>query len=346
LKTFASDLLEWYEAHHRPLPFRETRDPYRIWISEIMAQQTQMDTVIGYYHRFLEAFPRVLALAEATEEEVLKLWEGLGYYSRGRNLHKTAKIIVEAYRGRFPEDYDSLIKLPGIGDYTAGAILSIAFDQKIPAVDGNVQRVISRYDALDLDISDSRSKRVFKDRVLAKMDLRPGDFNQAVMELGALVCTPKNPACGDCPLRRDCKALAAGEVDGYPVKTRRVSVKKEKIALAYLEEGEAFLSVKGDAQGLLPGLWGFPYAVVEDFDTGLEALRDHLLTAYGFAAGDLQLKSEASHVFTHRKWEMRLYAVEGRFTRGKPEKEYQWVTLETLKTLPVSKAIQKLLGGI
>ncbi|OPL08228.1 MAG: hypothetical protein AVO33_01610 [delta proteobacterium ML8_F1] len=343
---FARDLLEWYDVHHRPLPFRESQNPYKVWISEVMAQQTQMDTVIGYYERFIRRFPRISSLAQASEEEVLKLWEGLGYYSRGRNLLKAAKRLHEDYGDRFPESYEELIKLPGIGDYTAGAILSIAFDQKICAVDGNVQRVISRYEALPLDISDGRTKKLFKERVLEKMTHRPGDFNQALMELGALVCTPKNPSCDKCPLQAGCRASLENRVAEFPVKTRGVKIKKEKIAFACLKEGEKFLMVKGDPKGLLPGLWGFPYAVVTDFEEGLEALERYLLEDFGFSMEGTERLSEATHVFTHRKWEMKLLKVDGEFTRVMENPRQAWVDTKTLETLPVSRAIQKLLGGI
>ena len=218
---FAAELLNWYDANKRDLPWRRDRDPYRIWVSEVMLQQTRVDTVIPYYERFMERFPTVRHLAEAPEEEVLKCWEGLGYYSRARNLQAGARQVVELYGGVVPDDKAAISSLKGIGPYTAGAILSIAYNKPEPAVDGNVMRVMSRYFLLEDDIA-KPSARTKIERLAASIipEGRAGDFNQAVMELGALVCTPKSPGCLLCPVLAQCAGRAAGRERELPVKSK------------------------------------------------------------------------------------------------------------------------------
>ncbi|MCP4575420.1 MAG: A/G-specific adenine glycosylase, partial [Deltaproteobacteria bacterium] len=201
-------LLDWYKKHHRSLPWRNTSDPYGIWVSEVMLQQTLVKTVIPYYNRFLSAFPEPEALAEADLQKVLKLWEGLGYYARARNLHRAAREIMEFHGGAVPKDRTLLKALPGIGDYIAAAVSSIAFGKPHAAVDGNVKRVLARFHKTALPINDPASGKVFRNAAEAFLEKsNPGEFNQAMMELGALVCTPKNPSCHDCPLARECRAF-------------------------------------------------------------------------------------------------------------------------------------------
>ncbi len=214
-------LLAWYDAGHRDLPWRRTRDPYRIWLSEIMLQQTRVEAVIPYYERFLSACPTVRDLADAPEETYLKLWEGLGYYSRVRNLHKAAQVICDTYGGQMPADHAALLKLPGIGDYTAGAVASIAFDIAEPAVDGNVLRVVARITGDERPIDDAKVKKDMRAQVAAIIPHdRPGAFNQAMMELGAVVCIPNGaPRCGDCPLMHLCRACHEQTTDRIPVRT-------------------------------------------------------------------------------------------------------------------------------
>ena len=224
---FSEKILDWYGAHKRDLPWRSTREPYKIWLSEIILQQTRVVQGIPYYNRFVQNFPTIQDLASATEEEVLKLWQGLGYYSRARNLHATAKIIVRDYHGKFPETYHELISLKGIGDYTASAIASICFDQPEPVVDGNVYRVLSRYFGVDLPINSSAGIKYFKElaRKLMSID-HIRDYNQGIMEFGAVQCVPKNPVCDECPLASGCVALAENRIGTLPVKNKKAAVKK------------------------------------------------------------------------------------------------------------------------
>ncbi|MGH7289297.1 MAG: A/G-specific adenine glycosylase, partial [Myxococcota bacterium] len=213
-----SVLLTWYRRERRDLPWRRTRDPWAIWVSETMLQQTRVETVIPYYERFLERFPSVQALADAEPDELMKSWAGLGYYSRARNLKAAAHKVVEEHGGRVPDDLEALRELPGVGRYTAGALASIAFDRPAPIVDGNVARVLARLLDLDFDVKSPAGQRRLWDEAAALADgPSPGDLNQALMELGALVCTPRAPRCPLCPLREDCRGLAAGRAEALPV---------------------------------------------------------------------------------------------------------------------------------
>ena len=215
-------LIDWYRRHHRQLPWRETEDPYRIWVSEVMLQQTQVQTVLPYYQKFLLDFPDVKQLANANLQAVLKVWEGLGYYARARNMHRSAKVILEQHAGKFPDSWDVLRELPGIGDYIASAVLSIAFNQPYAVVDGNVKRVLARLYEISEPVNKSFSYKTFKEAADGLLDRRhSGIFNQALMELGALVCKPKKPDCNGCPVHSRCRANQAGHVDRFPKRIRK-----------------------------------------------------------------------------------------------------------------------------
>lgn len=263
LSSFRRALLAFYDDVARPLPWRDTRDPYAIWVSEVMAQQTRVETVVPYYLRWLERYPTVEALADAPLDDVLKSWEGLGYYSRARNLHRAAGVVAEDHGGAVPDSFEGLRALPGVGEYTAGAIASIAFERAVPAVDGNVRRVYARL--ADEPRPGTAEVRDWAARVVDPA--RPGDFNQALMELGATVCTPRNPACGGCPVRAHCQALAAGTVDARPAPKKRVKVRKEQRAVGVFvrsahgnapADAPRALLRRRPAEGLLAGLWEFP----------------------------------------------------------------------------------------
>ncbi len=347
-------LLEWYRINHRILPFRMNNDPYRIWVSEVMLQQTQVNTVIPYYNRFMEAFPTVFDLAKATEDEVYKLWEGLGYYSRARNLLKCAKEIVELYEGIFPTDYKEALKLPGIGPYTAGAVLSIAYNLKHPAVDGNVMRVMSRLYNIADDIAVPKSKTIFEAKVQSILPDDARHFNQAVMELGALICTPTSPKCPECPVQEDCQAYALDLQSELPIKSKKPKSKLMHMGVGILRDGDKTLFIKND-KGLLSGLWGFP--IVEGKNP-VEAKKNLLLeVAEGY---ELDFKKsenlgEVVHVFTHRKWKMVIYEVH--VTSKAPnafketEEEYEgksilWLKEDEISNYAISTAFQKVLDKI
>lgn len=307
-------LLHWYDYNHRILPWREEPTPYHVWVSEIMLQQTRVEAVKGYYERFLEALPDLRALAEAEEAVLLKLWEGLGYYNRVRNMQKAARIVVEQYDGRMPADYDALRALPGIGDYTAGAVASIAFGLPYPAVDGNVLRVMSRIACNEADIAKEQTKQELKQDLMSVMPGRSGDFNQALMELGATVCNPNGkPLCEQCPVMHLCRAFHAGRETELPVKTGAKARRVEHRLVYIVQWGERFLLHKRENKGLLAGLWEFPNVLAEDVLEGgqnlPEALRKMLTELIpGTDALELMVTikkiRKAKHIFSHVEWHM------------------------------------------
>ena len=303
----AGALLPWYDRNARDLPWRRDIDPYRVWVSEIMLQQTRIEAVKGYFERFMAALPDIRTLAAAEIDQVLKLWEGLGYYSRARNLHKAAGVIMERHGGRLPADRAALRALPGIGDYTAGAIASIAFGLPEPAVDGNVLRVCARLTRCGDSIGDERVKRAFREDLRAQYPPgRCGDFTSAVMELGETVCLPGTPDCDACPLGALCAAKAAGDQTDYPVmpekKPRRI---QERTVFLLMHEGRAALRRRPE-RGLLAGLWEFPGT--EGTLSPEEALRK--TAAWGCQPTEIEPAGEAVHIFTHIEWHMTGYRIE------------------------------------
>ena len=300
-------LLSWYEENKRDLPWRHTRDPYRIWVSEIMLQQTRVEAVIRYYERFLARLPDVAALAACPEEELLKLWEGLGYYSRVRNMQRAAKEIVAAHGGVFPCTFDEIRALPGIGEYTAGAIGAFAFDLPVPAVDGNVLRVVARLCHYSEDVLTPAARRTVTEAVRAAIPpTRAADFGQALIELGAIVCLPNGaPKCEACPLAADCKALACRAVDVLPVRKKAAPRKIEQRTVLILREGECIALRRRPAKGLLAGLFEPPCLSGE---VTREAL-GNLLAAYGITPLYLTPLEQAKHIFTHLEWHMQGFEV-------------------------------------
>ncbi len=299
-------LLDWFDLNARILAWRENPKPYYVWISEIMLQQTRVEAVKGYFDRFITVLPDIRSLAEAEEELLLKLWQGLGYYNRVRNLQKAARIVVKRYGGELPADYDELIKLPGIGDYTAGAIASIAYQLPVPAVDGNVLRVTKRIAGSFDDITDTKVKRNQRNDLLEIMPERSGDFNQSLMELGALICLPNGkPLCKQCPVMHICKAFHNNTIAQIPVKPARKERKIEERTILFLDYQGTYAIRKRAPKGLLAGLWEYP---------GLEGklsrqelseilMRDTLLPLEILSMG------EAKHVFSHVEWHMIGYYI-------------------------------------
>ena len=299
---FEDDLLAWHDRSKRELPWCGESDPYRIWISEIMLQQTRTETVGGYYKRFLERFPTVHALPEASEEALFKMWEGLGYYSRARNLHKAAKKISGELGGKLPDTAEGLRALPGIGDYTAGAIASIAFGRRELAMDGNVVRVLSRVLCEQGCVAEAAVRRRLKEGGSALMsDRRPGDFNQALMGLGNMICVPARPRCAECPVRAYCRAGREGVQASLPVLPAKPEKKSVPAGVALVMHRGRVLLVRRADKGLLAGLWAFP--VFEGAQT--EADVREALGEMGISVGQGRRLSEAQHVFTHRIWKMR-----------------------------------------
>lgn len=344
LSRIVAPLLMWYSQNARVLPWRENIDPYRVWVSEIMLQQTQVDTVIPYYNRFLQQLPTVKALAEVDEAQLLKLWEGLGYYSRVRNLQKAAKMIIEKHGGCFPTGPADILALPGIGAYTAGAIASICFEQPTPAVDGNVLRVITRLTGSDADIALPQVKNNITAMLRAIYpDNRRGDFTQSLMELGATVCLPNSaPKCGDCPVADYCRACADGTQRTLPVKTKKKPRKQEEktVFLLYCEDRLALR--RREASGLLGGLWELPNT--EGCLSVEEAV--HLLREWGFGDvydGDLKPGRRKKHIFTHIEWQMTSFIV----ACGNMPETFVWVTKAQLEAdITIPSAFSPFLEGI
>lgn len=262
------NLLTWYEVSSRDLPWRKTKDPYKIWICEIVLQQTRVEQGKNHYLRFIERFPDVVSLAEAHTDEVLLYWKGLGYYSRAINLHKAAHQIVEEFQGQFPNTFQDILQLKGVGKYTAAAISSICFDEKIPAIDGNFYRVLSRIFADDFDVSLPKAYSYFYELALRIMPLeKPGDFNQAVMDLGSEVCKPKNPLCGECPVNRFCMAFATGKMSQFPVKTKKLKVEHLSLHYYFIQHKEDFIIKQRGDDFIWKKLYDFPEEIPSSWDS-------------------------------------------------------------------------------
>ena len=331
IQAFSSLLLNWYQKAARDLPWRHSRDPYEIWISEIMLQQTRVAAVLGYYDRFLRRFPTVKDLAQAPEEDLMKCWEGLGYYSRARNLKKAAQVIVEM--PEFPLDYQTLLTLPGIGDYTASAISS-AFGERQAAVDGNVLRVITRLYNIHEDVLKDTTKKEIRKMVQERMPEDPEEirlFSQAMMELGATVCVPNGePSCDLCPFQADCEAKKQGTIRQLPHKEPKKARRKEEKTILVLFQGEKVALQKRPEKGLLAGLWEFP---------SMEGKVSEMEIQKFLQEKDLRILSwrerrNSIHIFSHVEWHMTGYAID---VRG-DESGYHWVSREELEQIAIPSA--------
>jgi A/G-specific adenine glycosylase len=344
-EQFRHNLVEWFNKEKRDLPWRRTSDPYKIWVSEVMLQQTRVDTVIPYYNRFLEKYPTLQSLAYAPQEELLKMWEGLGYYSRARNLQAGVKEVVEKYDAKVPNNRHDISKLKGVGPYTAGAVLSIAYNKPEHAVDGNVMRVLSRVLHINEDIAQPKTRKVFEQAVEMLIDPHhPGDFNQALMDLGAMICTPTSPKCLLCPVREYCTAFQEGDPERLPVKSKKTKNKKIKydIYVAYDQDGR-YLLEKRPSEGLLADMWQFPMVEIQkdaklktseqfqsDYSVDIKnEVDDHLLTF--------------KHVFSHLTWEMDCYLVKIEQVTELPENAGLF-TKDQMKQLPMSVLMLKILN--
>ena len=321
-RAFHRNLLRWYQRHHRKLPWRATRDPYRIWVSEIMLQQTRVETVRPYYARWLRAFPSLQSLARAADDRVLKLWEGLGYYSRARNLHRAAKIIVagkHTAKPAVPATAEELRQLPGIGRYTAGAIASIAFGERVPLVDGNVARVFARIFGIRANVKTPRTSKMLwnlAENLLPDTDV--GDFNQALMELGALVCTPVNPQCDVCPMRRVCVARARGLIDQLPNRGVKLRPTLLTVETALVRRGGKILLRRRPDRGLLANFWELPEVQARTFRVGRQVC-------------------EIRHTITDRRITLRVYD-STLASKVRSNGEWFWASRDNLKALALPAA--------
>ncbi len=353
--TFQTALLRWYHKHKRDLPWRQTKDPYKIWISEVMLQQTQVASVIDYYHRFLKRFPDILSLANAKEEEVLTLWSGLGYYSRAKNLQKAAGQIVEKHQNQFPKDPKAILDLPGIGRYTLGAIASIAFDLPLPLVDGNVIRVYSRVFAIKGSPSDLKfQKQIWKiaEEMLPTSPSPPpckgggwgrsGDFNQALMELGATICTPKNPTCVSCPIQKLCRARLKNPED-FPEKKKRNPVQKLTRVALVIRKGEEILLTRSQENRWMKKMWQLPSVFLREKEKTEEGLST-LLKSWKLNFQKTTPLPSHSHTITHHKIKVLPYRVE--VSKFHQDSNFRWISTQNIKNIPIPSADKKILAKV
>ncbi|MGC9357275.1 MAG: A/G-specific adenine glycosylase [Anaerolineae bacterium] len=339
------NLLTWFEAHARDLPWRHNRTPYRVWVSEVMLQQTQVETVRGYYERFLEHLPTVHALADAPQEEVLKLWEGMGYYRRARSLHQAAREVVETYGGELPANVEALRSLPGIGAYTSGAIASLAFDLPAPAIDGNVRRVLARVLARERPTQSELESAV----CLLIPEEAPGAFNEALIELGATLCRPQNPHCLLCPWHDLCRARELGHQEDYPAPRERREIPHYDVTAAVTVRKDGHILVAQRKQeAMLGGLWEFPGGKREGDETLAACLRRELQEELDIAVEVGEQLVEIKHGYTH--FRITLYAYWCRLVAGDPRcldcAAFRWVTPEELHTLPMAVTDRKIARAV
>lgn len=348
IQNLHEKLIPWFEKTKRKLPWRENRERYRVWVSEVMLQQTRVETVLAYFDRFLDRFPDVAVLAAADQQDVLKLWEGLGYYGRARNLHKAARVVMAEYGGVIPSDPETFRTLPGVGDYICAAVMSIADGHPMPVVDGNVLRVAARLFGLTDDIAKPATRktvtRILTDHIPRD---RPGDFNEAMMELGATVCTPKNPACETCPLNTICVARAENRVQELPVKSRAKATPEYRIVVAVIvDDNNRMLVQQRPQEGLLGGLWEFPGGKVEDGETLKGALERECREELGVTVSIGPEIGTIRHAYTHFRILMTAYQCTIQSGNVTTELPTRWITLNEIDELPFPKANHKLFPAV
>ena len=341
-------LLSWYATAGRDLPWRRTRDPYAIWVSEVMLQQTQVKAVVPYYERWLERFPAIASLAQADLQAVLKSWEGLGYYARARNLHRAAQAILTRHEGVFPCELAAVLALPGIGRTTAGGILSAAFDLPIPILDGNVKRVLARLMGLDIPPKQALKQLWdWSDRLLDPE--RPRDFNQALMDLGATVCTPRNPKCDRCPWQNECEAYRQGQQARIPMREVKAPLPHKRIGVAVIwGEGDRILIDRRRQEGLLGGLWEFPGGKLEAGETAVDCVRREIKEELDLDVEVGPWLLDVDHAYTHFRVTLHVYHC--RYLGGTPKPlecdEIRWVELSALADFPFPKANSRIIAAL
>ena len=337
---FQKRILDWYHLHARDLPWRLTKDPYQIWISEIMLQQTRVKSVIPYYNRWMDSFRSIEDLALANEDHLLSNWEGLGYYARVQNIHKTAKIVAEKYNGKFPQELKELQSLPGIGRYTAGAIVSIAFNKKAPILDGNIRRVFTRYFNIDTPIHTKQTEtKLWQLATDLIPETDPGEFNQALMELGALVCRPKKPLCDLCPIQSDCIASQLEVQVDRPVRKPKSTPPHLQVAAGVIMEKSLVLLAKRPHDGLLGGLWEFPGGRQESGESLIETLTRELLEELDIEVEVGNHLGTFNHAYTHYKVTLHAYFCRllSRNIQLNFHTDIAWVPITSLRDYPMGK---------
>lgn len=343
--SFSAKLIKWYKINKRDLPWRETQDPYKVWLSEIILQQTRVDQGMSYYLKFVSLFPTVKKLADADEDTVLKAWQGLGYYSRARNLHATAKHIAYDLKGKFPSAQTELLKLKGVGAYTSAAIASFCFGEKAAVVDGNVMRVLTRLYGISEPIDSTEGKKIIDKLARESIDERdPGQYNQAIMEFGAIHCTPHNPLCASCPFNTNCEALAEGKVKELPVKSKKTAVKDIWMYYFFIQMGDKTYIRKRKDNGIWKGLHDFPL-VESEGELKVENVISEFFIANKFDAKTevLGISEEYIHILSHRKIHARFISIRLKSSwKLLPESVFE-ITLKTIDTYGVPRLIEKFL---
>ena len=354
-RAFRTELADWFEGARRAMPWRETgadgrRDPYRVWLAEVMLQQTRVDTATPYFRRFVEALPTVQALAAAPQDEVLKLWEGLGYYSRARNLHRAAQIVVETHGGVIPDTEPAFRALPGVGPYTAAAVLSLAFDRPLAVLDGNVIRVLARVFAFDDDVKQGPARRALQATIDCLLDAdHPGRFNESVMELGATVCTPRSPACAVCPLRGVCAAYALGDPEAFPVSAKAKPVPHHTVVVGLVEDAEGRLLIQRRPEdALLGGLWEFPGGKVEAGEALADACRREIREETGLDVTVGREVARVAHAYSHFRITLHAFAcaLDGGELRSASGEPQRWVPPRELDDFAFPRANRRVLEQI
>ncbi len=335
---------EWFARHQRQLPWRNTGNPYHIWVSEVMLQQTRVKTVIPYYLKFIEYFPDISSLAYADEQEVLKLWEGLGYYARARNLHKAAKSVAKQHNARIPSDWQTFRKLPGVGDYIASAVQSIAFNAPYSVTDGNVKRVIARLFQAEEEVNHSKTALFYARTAQNLLDTEhPGMFNQAMMELGAMICTPKHPLCCQCPVEKFCICRQNRTVSEYPKRIQKLPVPTYRVACGVIWKKDKLLITRRKPDGLLGGLWEFPGGKIQENETTEQACIREIREETGLEVIIELFLSHIRHAYTHFKIVMDVFCC--RYVRGtvmlRDAVDYRWINPEDIGQYPFPKANHK-----
>ncbi|MDE0315153.1 MAG: A/G-specific adenine glycosylase [Candidatus Poribacteria bacterium] len=348
-QEFRDALLTWFKRYHRKMPWRGINDPYWIWVSEVMLQQTQVKKVVDYYERFIEQFPNVKQLAAAPLQNVLKVWEGLGYYARARNLHKAAQFIIKELDGEIPKDYATFRKLPGVGDYSAAAVHSIAFNEPYAAVDGNIKRVLARLYLIDAPINETSSAKHFQQKADDLLDQdEPGLFNQAMMELGATVCRPQSPTCLICPVNIFCDAFHTSRQDEFPHRRKTKPTPEHHIAAGVIYKGSEVLIVQRPLEGLLGGLWEFPNGQIDENETAEDACIRHITDIVNLSVTNVKYLTRVRHAFTHFKIVVDVFECE--YKAGEivlnGSIDSKWVKLTALQDYPLPRATHKFLDKL
>ncbi|MEK4131440.1 A/G-specific adenine glycosylase [Solibacillus sp. FSL W8-0474] len=346
IKQFRQALVTWYLEEQRDLPWRHTKEPYQIWVSEVMLQQTRVDTVIPYYNRFIEKYPTAESLAYTPEEELLKMWEGLGYYSRVRNLQAGVREVVEVYGGKVPDNRVDISKLKGVGPYTAGAILSIAYGKPEHAVDGNVMRVLSRVLNIDADIALPKTKKIFEEAVTKLIDVEnPSAFNQGLMELGALICTPTSPKCLLCPVRDYCTAFHEGNPASLPVKSKKLKTKDIHYDVYVIRDKDGnYLMEKRMEEGLLANMWQFIMVEHDELENSLTKVEKQYNVILNRELVEPIISFK--HVFSHLKWHISSYLVDAIDTGELSQLNTAFLTKEQIESIPMPVPMLKILGKL